>query len=78
MTPEERAKALVDLCSTPEHVRRQMESPGDIYANVPLVAAAIREAVAEEREACAKVAEGWYEDYYADNIAEAIRARGRP
>ena len=32
-------------------------------------------AVAEEREACAKVADGW-PDYDVQGLAEAIRARG--
>ncbi len=33
-------------------------------------------AVAEEREACAKVADGW-PDYDVQGLAEAIRARGQ-
>ena len=33
------------------------------------------EAQAEEREACAKVADGW-PDYDVQGLAEAIRARG--
>jgi hypothetical protein len=32
-------------------------------------------AVADEREACAKVADGW-PDYDVQGLAEAIRARG--
>jgi hypothetical protein len=36
---------------------------------------AIDEAVAAEREACAKVADGW-PDYDVQGLAEAIRARG--
>jgi ribosomal 50S subunit-associated protein YjgA (DUF615 family) len=32
--------------------------------------------VAEEREACAKVADGW-PDYDVQGLAEAIRARGQ-
>jgi len=32
-------------------------------------------AIAEEREACAKVADGW-PDYDVQGLAEAIRARG--
>jgi len=33
-------------------------------------------AVADEREACAKVADGW-PDYDVEGLAEAIRARGQ-
>jgi hypothetical protein len=33
-------------------------------------------AVADEREACAKVADGW-PDYDVQGLAEAIRARGQ-
>jgi len=33
-------------------------------------------AVAKEREACAKVADGW-PDYDVEGLAEAIRARGQ-
>ena len=36
---------------------------------------AIDEAVLAEREACAKVADGW-PDYDVQGLAEAIRARG--
>jgi len=36
----------------------------------------IAEAVAAEREACAKVADGW-PDYDVQGLAEAIRARGQ-
>jgi hypothetical protein len=37
---------------------------------------AIDEAVLAEREACAKVADGW-PDYDVQGLAEAIRARGQ-
>jgi hypothetical protein len=37
---------------------------------------AIDEAVAAEREACAKIADGW-PDYDVQGLAEAIRARGQ-
>ena len=37
--------------------------------------AEIRRAVEAEREACAKVADGW-PDYDVQGLAEAIRARG--
>ena len=36
----------------------------------------IEAAVLEEREACAKVADGW-PDYDVQGLAEAIRARGQ-
>jgi ribosomal 50S subunit-associated protein YjgA (DUF615 family) len=35
----------------------------------------VERVVAEEREACAKVADGW-PDYDVQGLAEAIRARG--
>ena len=38
--------------------------------------AEIRRAVEAEREACAKVADGW-PDYDVQGLAEAIRARGQ-
>ena len=37
--------------------------------------ALVERVVAEEREACAKVADGW-PDYDVQGLAEAIRARG--
>jgi len=46
---------------------------------VPAIVRAIREAVADEREACAKLMEtdeGGYFDWTPANAAEAIRARG--
>ena len=36
----------------------------------------VERVVAEEREACAKVADGW-PDYDVQGLAEAIRARGQ-
>ena len=36
----------------------------------------VERVVAEEREACAKVADGW-PDYDVEGLAEAIRARGQ-
>ena len=38
--------------------------------------ALVERVVAEEREACAKVADGW-PDYDVEGLAEAIRARGQ-
>ena len=38
--------------------------------------ALVERVVAEEREACAKVADGW-PDYDVQGLAEAIRARGK-
>ena len=37
----------------------------------------VERVVAEEREACAKVADGW-PDYDVQGLAEAIRARSNP
>lgn len=53
----------------PEHMP---ELVADIQS---VVAAAIDQAVADERETCAKLAEG--RETYAAPIAEAIRARGK-
>jgi hypothetical protein len=44
--------------------------------STPHLVALVHHAVAEEREACAKVADGW-SDYDVQGLAEAIRARGQ-
>lgn len=67
MTPEERAFACC----------RGM--PSGAWAQiVPRIAAAIREAVAEEREACAKLADEAIKTGYAFAISENILARSEP
>lgn len=76
MTPEERAELLVDGLGWETRL-------GDAEQ---AIASAIREAVASEREACAKVVEsdanpcpecglGEMPDYRARQLAAAIRAR---
>jgi hypothetical protein len=67
MTPEEWVQGL-DL---PNLMR--YGTPGQVRG---LIAAAIREAVAEEREECAKIMEQG-SGAYAHRIAAAIRARGK-
>lgn len=79
MTPEERAAEISDLTEFADNARQGAR------LNV-LIAAAIREAVAEEREACARVAEDLSaadptdSRYHgareaSERIAAAIRAR---
>jgi hypothetical protein len=66
MTPEERADKLYDDCHA--YLR---------YDAVPMMAAAIRVAIAEEREACARTVEatnGINWGYSTTEIAAAIRA----
>lgn len=66
MTPEKLADDVVDIC--PSNVRRAVKER---------VALAIRAAVAEEREACARIAELQCDVYNLGNcIARDIRARG--
>ena len=55
MTPEERAERLVLDEGITKSVGRKHESPGQA---ADLIAAAIRDAVAAERERAAKAAEG--------------------
>ncbi len=73
MTPEERAGKIMDNVEA-----------GHIWGPNPynLIVAAIREAVADEREACAKMFEGKdtsteYVDFLGKDIAAAIRKRGQ-
>lgn len=72
MTPEERAEKF--KIETIERNGR-MCWPGTVY-----IAAAIRDAVAEERERCAKIAGGWrtellwedYDTYYGDGVIDVV------
>ena len=70
MTPRERAEALKQSFHTPPRRWEELD-----VADLEEV---IREAVMEEREACAKLAESlkqeWYEEGY-DYYAQAIRDR---
>ncbi len=79
MTPEERA---VEVC---EQLGNALDQRG-VFASIlvsRVIAAAIRAAIAEEREACAKLAEKIDDDGNYDeiepgyHIAEAIRARSQ-
>lgn len=59
------------------HARREDNAPSDEYIRADTVAEMIRQAVEQEREACAKVCEKWGdENNTAQAIAAAIRARG--
>ena len=84
MTPEERARALVDAALYDDNSPDWLDRNG--YPNVSLmeagIAAAIREAVEEEREACAKIADARTErdkgtdlQGVSEAIADKIRAR---
>jgi hypothetical protein len=44
--------------------------------STPHLVSLVQHAIAEEREACAKVADGW-PDYDVQGLADAIRARGQ-
>lgn len=58
------------------HARREDNAPSDEYIRADAVAEMIQQAVLAEREACAKVCEGWKEwNSYTTDIAVAIRAR---
>jgi len=79
MTPEERATAvavrlLADYRERGGDGSRILSEQGIAH----LIATAIWEAVAAEREACAQEAEGFrdYDHRGSPDIAEAIRARG--
>jgi hypothetical protein len=94
MTPEERAWAVVDeLTRWPDGDQLPIAvDPFDANAAQSLIAAAIWEAVAEEREACAKAAQYIADTVpvgpggdcsqgcigVAEQIAAAIRARATP
>lgn len=71
MTPEERVLALLDY--EPCADTCTWEVPQDMRKRIT---DAIRAAVAEERERCARVAEGCSESDTVGAIAEAIRATG--
>jgi hypothetical protein len=78
MTPEERAGAILrDYRHAAGHI-----IPQPLFLGRS-IAAAIRAAIAEEREACAQTAEAAFgsglsdrDDYWQPRIAAAIRARG--
>jgi hypothetical protein len=67
-TPEERARRALDH-----------EAAGQIcLASVATLASIIRAAVLDEREACARIAEGMCDQFLVGlTVAELIRARGR-
>jgi hypothetical protein len=77
MTPEQRANGIDlgnDYCC--------LRATGGICYEHQAVADAIRAAVAEEREACAREAESWEHrdmdsDQTMEEIAKAIRKRGK-
>jgi hypothetical protein len=76
MTPEERARAI-KVPQGDQYGVYEMSLESD---HVPIIASAIREAVEEEREACAKVADSfdvdpWRKESVPEGIAAAIRAR---
>jgi hypothetical protein len=77
MTPEEYAARVMG-----ETKYAGVRYPDDGNGMRDAVARAVREAVAAERERCAKVAESFGEsgnirtDYVAEDIAERIRAGG--
>lgn len=92
MTPKERADALVRLGTfitddyhTDEDGEEHCEKVFDLDELRDEIASAVREAVSEEREECAKVAEeqtyypdthtGTRQQWVKDQIAAAIRAR---
>ena len=70
MTPEERAQATHDGLA--EIWRVRFPRPGE---GVAAMAAAIREAVAEEREACAQIAEHHESPFAQEHPDEAFRSR---
>lgn len=53
MTPEERARALIDYCNT---MPPEADHTAGRYTFLPCVVAAVREAVAAETERCAAIA----------------------
>lgn len=65
MTPEHRAAAIVEQAAAGYLGWREQ---------CDRIAAAIRAAVAAEREACAKLAESWGDPH---GVADQIRARGQ-
>jgi hypothetical protein len=70
MTPKARADAIIQF------LQDDYELPAGLGETIE---DAILEAVAAEREACAKIAESgqWFEMEAAEGIAAAIRGRGR-
>jgi hypothetical protein len=79
MTPEERAAAV---CREMAEGPLILEEPFDRWVERQ-VAAAVRAAVEEERESCARLAEGFERRVHPscvpilEKIAAAIRARGK-
>lgn len=83
MTPEERAAKIVadgQWIAADYYTDESGEEYRQETMNVTLlereIADAIRAAVAEERERCAKIAEGWQDTAAGQDILEAIRATG--
>ena len=84
MTPEERATAVREALEA--LARDQICGTSDYPQAEGIIAAAIREAVTAEREACAELADDWeleagamnhqWEQRFARRLAAAIRARG--
>lgn len=76
MTAEEEM-ALRELAANPHYISKVSEvlGPLSLWSKDGLERE-IRKAVEAEREACAKVADGW-PDYDVQGLAEAIRARGQ-
>lgn len=80
MTPEERAKAL---CGGAPWVMEKLSHPFQ-EDFIKQLAACIRAAVAEEREACAQIVDfydprsGAPNTSFEEDIAAAIRMRGEP
>jgi hypothetical protein len=60
-----------------DHVKRDPIDPA-VIAALPEVAALVAEAVAQERERCAKVADASPDSHWGPTIAAAIRAGGKP
>lgn len=75
MTPEERAEKLWDRLRTSTTL---VFLPSDKPHAVPWIAAEIRAAVEEEREACAEVAQGQANrDAHATSLAVTSRGQAR-
>lgn len=73
MTAEERADEIARNCAIDYAHPAGYRTERDIAFRI---AAAIREAVAEEREACARIADDFDPNEDGGYIAEEIRARG--
>ena len=74
MTHEEQIKWMTDRIA---HLETQYENAmGMVETLMGKLKPLTEKAVEVEREACAKVADGW-PDYDVQGLAEAIRARGQ-